>query len=354
MRSISSSTGSTARAARTVVGVVAAGALMAACSNASNAATSTNGDGTTTITVSQPFTSTLNSALYLADSKGYFKKNHLKVKFVTVSSGAGLAATLGGSAQIALVSSVLPMNALQQGQKFDIFAASGLGFPESVLVSKAKYEAAGLTANSTLKQKMQFLADKPIAVESPTGENSTVFKYLFDLAGLPTSSFKPTVLGNPAAILAAVKNGKAIGTALGSPYPQQAVADGYGMIPLNLSAGDVPQMQNILTLSLATTPSYYKAHPEIIKEFTAALQEGQDYLYANTADAAKYMAGTYFSSAPESAVLAGITAQRSGGAIAQKAAISKESVANLVKFMNATGQKTSPDYLSIFPTLSGS
>jgi NitT/TauT family transport system substrate-binding protein len=342
-----------ARPVRAAIGVVAAAALMTACTSAGGKAAA-GSDGITTITVSQPFTSTLNSALYIAEAKGYFKENHLDVKFVTVSAGNGLAATLGGSAQIALVSSVLPINALQQGQKFDIFAASGLGFPESVLVSKSAYEASGLTSSSTLKQKMQFLANQPLAVESPTGENATVFEYLFHLAGLPASSYKPVTLGTPAAILAAIKNGKAIGTALGSPYPQVASADGYGTILLNLSAGDVPQMQNILTLSLATTPSYYQANPQVIKEFTAALQEGQDYVYNNTAAAAKYMASTYFSSSPESAILSGITAQRTGGAIAQSAQISQSSVTNLVTFMNATGQKVSSNYLSIFPTLSGS
>lgn len=334
----------------TAAGAAIAATLVTACGSSGSSSASGN-SGITSITVTQPFTSTLNSALYIAQSQGYFKQHHLNVKFVTVSNGNGLSATLGGSAQLALVSSVLPMQALAQGQKFDVFAASGLGFPESIFVSSSAYAKSGLNANSTLKQQLEFLANKPIAVESPSGENDTVFKFLFHLAGLPASDFKPEVLGTPAAILAAIKNGTAVASALGSPYPQEASADGYAKILLNLSRGDVKQMTDILTLCIAATQSYYNANPTVIQEFTAALQEGQDYVYAHTSAAAAYMAKTYFSSSSESVIAAGLNAQIKGGAISKSAEITQASVSNLVTFMDNTGQSVSSDYMSIFPTL---
>lgn len=346
------------RVRRAVAAAAALTALLtvAACSSggSTGSTASSQGSGVTKVTVAEEFTSTLNSALYLAQKEGFFAKQGLDVNFVAVPNGNTLASLLGGSAQLAVESGVFPVTALAQDQKFTVFAATGNGFSEGVIVNSSSYAKSGLTASSTFDQRIRALAGKPLGVLTPTGENTTVFKYLFHLAGVPLSELKTVSLGTPTAIVSALKAGTIFAAAIGAPYPQIAESAGYAKLLYNLSAGDVKQMTDTLTLGMVATPSYYASNPSVIKRFTTALQQGQDYVYAHPAASADYIASTYFAGSPKSAVVAALDDQLKGGAIAHSTTISPESVQRLITFMGATGQKVGSDWKSIFPDLSKS
>ncbi|MFG1926407.1 ABC transporter substrate-binding protein [Cryptosporangium sp. NPDC048952] len=328
-------------------GLVAVVALVSGCTDSGKEVTASS-DGMRTVRIAQPFTSTLNSGLLVADGLGYFKKKNITLKFTDVANGAGLQTTLGGSADVALASSVLPVTALTQSQKFTVFAAIGNGFPESVIVDAKAYAASGLKDDSPLADKIKFLANKPFGISSPTGSTAYVMKYLFKLAGQPAGAFKPVTLGSGPAILAALKSGKVIGGSIGSPYPQVAESEGYAHIFLNVPGGEVPQLTNILTSVLAVTPDFYKNNKPLLDDFVAALREGQQYVYAHPSESDDFVYTHYFAKSPKAAVLAGVTNQRNGGAIAKTPDINKESVDHLVEFMRATGQKVPDSYSEIF------
>lgn len=333
--------------------VVLAGLVSACGSGSAGSKVDAASSGMRTITIAEPFTSTLNSALLIADGKGYFADHNIKIKLVSVSGGAGLQTTLGGSADIALCSAVLPLTALAQHQQFKVFAATGDGFPETVIANTDAYKKSGLTESSSLKDKMEFLAGKPFGVSSPTGSTVYEMKYLFKLAGLPESDFKPVVLGSGPGILAALKQGKVIGGSIGSPYPEVASDDGYATRLINVTGGEVPELQNLLSLVFAATPEFYKNNADLISDFTAALAEGQKYVYENQADAADYVWSNYFKESPKTAVVSAIANQIKGESIAQEPQVSKASAEKLVDFMKATGQTVPDNWTDAFPGITG-
>jgi len=98
--------------------------------------------------------------------------------------------SLGGSVQFASTSTLNVLKAAGNGAKFVNFMPIEIGYSEDVIMSKDAYAAAGLTANSTVKEKIAALAGKKLGVISATGENAIIFKYLFNYAGIPTSNLR--------------------------------------------------------------------------------------------------------------------------------------------------------------------
>ena len=274
----------------------AALALVSACSSSSSspaASTSSGGANLTTITLDAAFFGPVDVPLFYAEAKGYFAQQGLDVKFVVASSNTQLASVLGGSVQFASSSPINVIHAAASGAQFVDFMAVEIGYSEDLIMSKQAYAAAGLNANSTTRQTIEALAGCKLGVISATGENGIIFKYLFNYAGVPSSKLDMVQLGTPQAILAALKEGTIAGANLGSPYPAEAVADGYAQYLFHAPI-QIPPMGSAITQTLAATESYYSSHQALINKFLAGYQKGLDATFADPTATATFVAQKYF------------------------------------------------------------
>ena len=294
------------------VAAVAAVALAAACSSSSSssssgsAAASGSGSGKslTTLTLDAAFFGPVDVPLYYAEAKGYFAKQGLDVKFVVASSNTQLASVLGGSVQFASSSPINVVNAAANGASLVNFMAVEVGYSEDVIMSKSAYQAAGLTASSTAKQKIEALAGKKLGVISATGENAIIFKYLFHYAGIPLTKLDMVQLGTPQAIQAALKDGDIAGANVGSPYPQESVSDGYAEYLFHAPLSEISPMGSAITQTLSATQAYYNANQATIKKFLAGYDEGLKATFANPTAVATFVAGKYFTDTSLSSFMA--------------------------------------------------
>jgi NitT/TauT family transport system substrate-binding protein len=275
----------------------AAIALVAGCSSSGGSTTAASGKSLTTLTVDAAFFGPVDVPLYYAEAKGYFAQQGIDVKFVTASSNTQLASVLGGSVQFASTSPLNVVKAAQSGANFVNFMAIEIGYSEDVVMSKSAYAASGLNANSTAKQKIAALAGKPLGVISATGENAIIFKYLFKYAGIPVSRLRMVQLGTPQAILAALKQGTIDGANVGSPYPAEAVSDGYAEYLFHAPLS-IPPMTSAITQTLTATEAYYSGHQALIRKFLAGYQKGLAALASDPTRTATFVARKYFADQP--------------------------------------------------------
>jgi len=288
------------RAYRPALGAVAFAviALVAACSSSgSSGTTPAAGSGASslkTVTLDAAFYGPVDVPLYYAEAKGYFAKEGLDVKFVVASSNTQLASVLGGSVQFASSSPINVLKAAQNGAQLVNFMAVEIGYSEDVIMSKQAYAAAGLTANSTVKQKIEALAGKKLGVISATGENAIIFKYLFNYAGVPLSQLDMVQLGTPQAIQAALKQGTIAGANVGSPYPAESVTDGYAEYLFHAPLSEIPPMSSAITQTLSASQSYYNSNQDTIKKFIAGYQMGLAALAKDPTGTATFVAKKYF------------------------------------------------------------
>lgn len=335
------------------VAFVAAVAAIAGCSSSATSTGNGNltnaGNGSlTNIVVSQPFASLGYAPLYLAQAEGWFKQAGLNVSFTTVSGGNELAAVLGGSAQMVVTSAIHPIAALAEGQRFISFAGVNQGFSEDVLITKSAWTSAGLSSSSSVSQKVHALANKPLGIISPSGENLEVFEYLFNHYGLPKSELQTKVLGTPQAILAALKAGTIAGTNVGPPFPAIAVAAGYANYLLRLPLGVVPPMKDALTEDVSTTAAYYNSHRSLVGKFTAALGKAESYIYAHPTEVAQYLYPKFFQGEPKAAYLSSFAEMVQGNVISQNTTITPTEQNYIIQFMHVTGQGVPSNWKQVF------
>lgn len=332
--------------------VLAAGALTA-CGNDGATIEADAETGNRKIRIAAPFISTMNSAILYAQGNGIFEKYNIETEFIEIEGARGLAATLGGSTDMAVTSAVNPMAALEQGQEFLIIAQVGNGFPESVLVTTAAWEESGLQDDSPVQEKLEFLAGKRWGVSSPEGSSSYMARYMFQLAGMSEDEFNMQVMGSSSGTLAALQAEQVVAGSMGSPHPQVAEAEGYAKVFLRVSGGEVPELANTLTSVVAVTPEFYENNQELIADFKEALGEAQRLVYEDSATVDEWIYNEHFDGSPKEAVLAGVQEQREGGSISRTPEVDREAAEKLVAFMRATGQPVPDDWSKIIVDLAG-
>jgi len=327
-----------------------AAGLLAACGGSGDKIEA-NEEGNRVIRIAAPFVSTMNSAFLYAEGTGIFEKYNIETELIEVDGARGLASTLGGSTDMAITSSVNPLQALQQGQDFYIIAQIGNGFPESVLIESDALKKSGLTKESPLKDKMAFLRGKAWGVSSPEGSSVYMARYLFELAGFSQDDFNMNSLGSSSGTLAALQEDKVVAGSMGSPLPQTAEAEGYAKIFIDTTAGEVPEMKNLLTSVVAVTPEFYKNNKDLIDDFRSALAEAQKAVYDDSETVDEWIYDNHFDGSPKQAVLDGVASQRAGGSIAQKPEVDPEAAEKMVTFMEVTGQTVPADWKKLFMDL---
>ncbi len=321
--------------------------LLTACSS-SGEAIEANEEGNRLIRVAAPFTSTMNSAFFYGEGAGIFDEYDIETEFIEVDGARSLAATIGGSVDMAITSAVNPLAALEQDQAFYVIAQIGNGFPESVLVETDAYEKSGLTDDSTFEEKMEFLRGKPWGVSSPEGSSVYMARYMFELAGFSQDDFNMKSLGSSSGTLAALQEQKVVAGSMGSPNPQVAEAEGYAKIFLDVTAGEVPELQNTLTSVVAVTPEFYENNKDLVDDFRAAMAEAQALVYDDPETVDEWMYDNKFDGSPKDAVLGGVASQRDGKSIATEPEVDPEAAEKMVEFMKATGQVVPDDWKRIF------
>lgn len=341
--------GRTKRLAAVFGALTLAAGVLAACG--SNEEVKASDDGNRKIRVAAPFVSTMNSAFFYAEGAGIFDKYNIETELIEVDGARGLASTLGGSTDMAITSSVNPLQALMQGQEFYIIAQIGNGFPESVLIESDEFKKSGLKDDSPFEEKIEYLRGKPWGVSSPEGSSVYMARYMFDLAGFDQKDFNMKSLGSSSGTLAALQKNKVVAGSMGSPLPQVAEADGYARIFIDTTGGEVPEMTNLLTSVVAVTPGFYAKNKELVEDFRKALAEAQKAVYENSEEVDEFMFTNHFDGSPRQAVLDGIASQRAGGSIAKAPQVDPEAAAKMVDFMTVTGQDVPEDWKKLFMDL---
>nr|MDT0661227.1 ABC transporter substrate-binding protein [Micromonospora sp. DSM 115978] len=336
------------RVARTAAVLSIGTVLLAACGDRGAEVVADEETGNRLIRVAAPFISTMNSAFLYAEGSGIFEKYDIETELIEIDGARGLAATVGGSTDMAITSAVNPLAALEQGQEFLVVAQVGNGFPESVLIETEAWEKSGLAEDASFEEKMRFLAGKPWGVSSPEGSSVYMARYLFQLAGLTEDDFNMNSLGSSSGTLAALQAKQVVAGSMGSPLPQVAEAEGYAKVFIDVTAGEVPQVQNTLTSVIAVTPEFYANNTKLVEDFRAALAEAQKLVYNDSATVDNWMYENHFDGSPKDAVLGGVASQRAGASIAQSPEVDEAAAEKLVTFMRATGQPVADDWKKLF------
>ena len=208
------------------------------------------------------FLSSTDWAEFVADAKGYFKKEGLEVETIaTRSSAKAIQQLAAGSVQLA--SSGMPdhLRGIEQGAPTKMFL-NQIGTPPYTIYSKASIKS------------VKDLKGKKVIIGGPKDVTRYYVETLFKKEGLEPGSYDYVYAGSTSNRFAALQSGGVDAAILLPPFTFKAKQLGYN---------DLGNVQTVLSDFPFTVYSYNtdwaKAHRKELVGFTAAVMKGKEWLY---------------------------------------------------------------------------
>ncbi|BBA95687.1 hypothetical protein RVR_648 [Actinacidiphila reveromycinica] len=258
------------------VAVLAATALGAALLTACGAG-DPGSDGTVTVGVGSNI---FELPIRLADANGYFARQGLKVKFVTLNASTGISALQSGSVQFLNDSPTDFVSAVAKNVPVTAIAADGVGNPLGLIVSTDFAKRHGLTAATPAAQVAKALAGSTGGASS---NNTKAETGLFLTSyGVAKDAVKWVSLPTPAADKAALKSHQIDWFTTSEPAPLQIQQEGDGVVVAD--ATKVPAWSNARTgysEVVVARKSYLSQHAGTARKFATAVQQATAYMNAH-------------------------------------------------------------------------
>lgn len=264
-------------------GVLVVGLLAAGCAN-STAATRSS-DGTVNVTVGVSGSNVNILPLWVAQKKGYFKQHHVNVKIAVLTPTTTNSALTSGSVQFLAGSAKNFLTAVEHGTDQLTVAQTSIGVPLGIAVSNKYAKAHHITASTPLATVAKDLVGSTggSSSESTTAEANLFLRQY----GVDTSKMKVATLSSPTIYQSALKSARIDWFCTSEPTPLQAQAAGAGIVVANSKnvpawAPDKMGPGNITI----TKKSYAAKNPDVVSDFTQAMQDAVKYIHDNEQSAA--------------------------------------------------------------------
>ncbi|NED72431.1 ABC transporter substrate-binding protein [Streptomyces sp. BBFR109] len=276
----------TARRLAPATAVILGAALLSACGD--DGSSSTGADGTTTVSVGVSG-NVFDLSIRLADANGYFAKQKIKVKYVTLTASTGTSALESGSVQFLNSSPTGFLSALSKKLPEVSVATNGGGNPLGIVVSDEFAKKHQLTADTPADQVAKALADSTAGASSAnTKAEAGIF---LKAHGVDPDKLKWVSLPSPAADKAALTKGEVDWFITSEPIPLQVQHQGDGVVVAD--SAKVPEWayeQAGYGQVVVAKKSYAKSHEKVVKGFATAVQEATAYLSSHESGDAKVLA----------------------------------------------------------------
>ncbi|MET7683323.1 ABC transporter substrate-binding protein [Streptomyces sp. NPDC005423] len=275
----------TARCLAPAIAVTLGAVLLTACGGNSS---SVGADGKTTVSVGISG-NVFDLSIRLADANGYFDKQNIKIKYVTLTASTGTAALESGSVQFLNSSPTGFLSALSKKLPEISIATNGGGNPLGVVVSDEFAKKHHLTADTPADQVAKALASSTAGASSAnTKAEAGIF---LKAHGVDPGKVKWVSLPSPAADKAALTKGEVDWFITSEPIPLQVQHQGDGVVVAD--SAKAPQWayaQAGYGQVVVAKKSYAKSDTALVKGFATAVQQATAYLGAHKSSDGKVLA----------------------------------------------------------------
>lgn len=279
--------------------------------------------------------------------RGHFAANGIEAEFIVNLGGAeALAATLSGDAEINVGATSSALRARAQGTDAKIFGTSMGSYSGNLTVTAAFAESRGVTAQSTMEEKLEALRGSTIAVIGLGSGTHQLMLYLAQEAGLnPDTDLQIMGIGQTSAVITAFEQGRIDGFIASSPSGETAIANNGGEILINTSAGDIPELTNFAYVTYIAKEEWLNANPDLVGRFTTAVDAALAELHApETADEVRDLIYERYHDQTDRALFDGAW-ETTKPAWPGQSAVSRQSAENAMAFLNRFSADPYPEEL---------
>jgi NitT/TauT family transport system substrate-binding protein len=297
-----------------VVSVVATALLLGACSSSGGSGGSSSTSATAaavgsfagackgeTLKIGQVSNPTPYYFSYeVANDGGYFAATGLKVQAVDLNSGSSVTAAMtSGSIDVAMSSFGSGLAARQAGAKIVAIAPVVNKWALQIVLRKDVYDKLGLTSSSSELDKAKALRGLKIGITGAGSGTDQVLRAVAGAAGMNPDKDLSIVSVGDAGLEAGFIRGDLDGFVAGSPHGENVILNNKGVMLLNLSDGQFPNLGDTLFNSVLTTSSNLTSKAEELKCFLAGLQAANNLIASSYSEAQKVAASTFSQFQPD-------------------------------------------------------
>lgn len=231
-----------------------------------------------TVNFAMPSIGMLYLPVYVADEMGYFTDAGIDANLQVFKAGGGtaMAAVLGGDMDVYIGSTSAALRAASQDTNTVIIGALMTQYASNVVMRGAFAAEKGLTADSTLEERLAALEGARIGVTGAGSGTHQLAMYMLTEAGLdPERDATVVFVGGGTEILAAFSRDRIDAFTLSNPTSDTAIAQYDGFLLFNMAAGQLPALDGHLYISVNTRQGWIDENPELAKRMMGAIQRAQ-------------------------------------------------------------------------------
>ncbi|MGH6877675.1 MAG: ABC transporter substrate-binding protein [Rhizomicrobium sp.] len=239
-------------------------------------------------TLKQPLAS--YAPIYVAAAQGFDRDNGLKFDLIDIPTGAqNYGPLISGSLDVSSCVLDTVANLRMQGKNL-ISIYSLVDRPSVDLVLANAAMKGGITPQSPLKDRLRMLRGLKFGITTPHSPSDGFLRAILHEAGLdPEKDVQIVRIGSLAGLFAALKSGQIDGYVLSPPSPQQAEKAGVGKVFIDLSKGELPSLAHMDYMTLCSTNDFVERHPDTVRAFVKAIQQGNDWMRAHRGETEQIM-----------------------------------------------------------------
>lgn len=230
------------------------------------------------VRLKQAHTGTLFMApVYIADAAGYFGEEGIDMEFIEVDSGAlGIAALVSGQVQMFDADPFQAVTLRRQGRQIVFFYNLTKRVTLDMVMHPEVARQRGVSRTMPIGQRFAALRGLRLGVTRPGAATDVYMRYYVKRAGLnPDRDVQILSIGGGGPLLAALRTRQIDAFHLSAPTPYLAEKDGFGVVVIKASAGDVPELDNFLYTGNSVHSAYAQRNGDVLRRWTRAVNRAQ-------------------------------------------------------------------------------
>jgi len=229
--------------------------------------------------------------VYIAEAAGYMAEEGIDLELTEVDSGAlGIAALVSGQVQFFDADPFQAVQLRRQGRQilfiYNLTKRVTLDLVMHPEVARAK----NISRATPIAQRFQALRGLKLGVTRPGAATDVYMRYYLKRAGLsPDRDVQIISVGGGAGLLAALRTRQIDAFHLSAPTPYIAERDGFGVVVIKGSAGDVPELDNFLYTGIAVHNVYANQHGDVLRRWIRAVNKANRLMRQDQAAAVTHL-----------------------------------------------------------------
>ncbi|MDQ7843827.1 MAG: ABC transporter substrate-binding protein [Armatimonadota bacterium] len=259
------------------------------------------------VRIREAHTGTLFMApVYIAEAAGYMAEEGIDLELIEVESGAlGIAALVSGQVQFFDADPFQAVQLRRQGKQILFIYNLTKRVTLDMVMHPEVARARNVSRATPIAQRFAALRGLKLGITRPGAATDVYMRYYLKLAGLnPDRDAQLIAVGGGGALLAALRTRQIDAFHLSAPTPYLAEKDGFGVVVIKSSAGDVPQLDNFMYTGIAVHNVYANQNPDLLRRWVRAVNRANRLMRTDQAAAVQHLRKHFPRTDPEVLTLA--------------------------------------------------